>query len=180
MPVRAPLHYALEVPDQTVGETFYRTFGLVDQPARDGAVHLRPGDLGRACTLLYGGPRKRLHHLAFGAPGDQYEAVRESIRRAGVGEVDPPRGAPDGGLWIRDPDGHHVNVRPEGSQDPPPDPPLAVNSPGHIQRQVVRAVPTGAPGRRPGSSGTSFSSPRMSIARSTSTPGCSASSSPIG
>jgi catechol 2,3-dioxygenase len=34
-----------------------------------------------------------------------------------------------------------VNVRPEGSQDPPPDPPLAVNSPGHIQRQVVRGSP---------------------------------------
>jgi catechol 2,3-dioxygenase len=141
MPVRALLHYALEVPDQAVGETFYRTFGLVDQPARDGAVHLRPGDLGRACTLLYGGPRKRLHHLAFGAPGDEYEAVRESVRRAGVREVDPPKGAPDGGFWIRDPDGHPVNVRPEGSQDPPPDPPLATNSPGHIQRQVVRGSP---------------------------------------
>ena len=129
------------MPDQTVGETFYRTFGLVDQPARDGAVHLRPGDLGRACTLLYGGPRKRLHHLAFGAPGGEYEAVRESIGRAGVREVDPPRGAPDGGFWVRDPDGHAVNVRPEGSEEPPPDPPLAINSPGHIQRQVVRGSP---------------------------------------
>jgi len=141
MPVRALLHYALEVPDQSVGEKFYRTFGLVDQPARDEAVHLRPGPLGRACTLLYGGPKKRLHHLAFGAPGDEYEAVRESIRRAGVREADPPPGAPDGGMWIRDPDGHHVNVRPEGSQDPPADPPLATNSPGHIQRQVVRGSP---------------------------------------
>jgi catechol 2,3-dioxygenase len=141
MPVRALLHYALEVPDQAVGETFYRTFGLVDQPARDEAVHLRPGGLGRACTLLYGGPKKRLHHLAFGAPGDQYEAVREAVRRGGIREVDPPRGAPDGGFWIRDPDGHHMNVRPEGSQDPAPDPPLATNSPGHIQRQVVRGSP---------------------------------------
>ncbi len=51
MPVRALLHYALEVPDQTVGEKFYRTFGLVDGPARDDAVHLRPAPLERACTL---------------------------------------------------------------------------------------------------------------------------------
>ena len=33
---------------------------------------------------LYGGPKKRLHHLAFGAPGDEYQATLESIRRAGV------------------------------------------------------------------------------------------------
>ncbi len=141
MPVRALLHYALEVPDQTVGETFYRMFGLVDEPGRDDAVHLRPGPLKRECTLLYAGPRKRLHHLAFGAPGDQFEAVRESIKRAGVREVDPPRGAPDGGLWIRDPDGNHVNVRPEGSQEPPADPPLAINAPGHVLREEARGCP---------------------------------------
>ena len=141
MPVRALLHYALEIPDQTVGEKFYRAFGLVDEPARDNAVHLRPAPLGRASTLLYAGPKKRLHHLAFGAPGDEFEAVRASIRRGGVHEVDPPPGAPDGGLWIQDPDGHHVNVRPEARPEPPPDPPMAVNSPGHILREVTRGCP---------------------------------------
>ncbi|HEV8308662.1 MAG TPA: VOC family protein [Methylomirabilota bacterium] len=141
MPVRALLHYALEVPDQTVGEKFYRHFGLIDEPRRDSAVHLRPAPLKRECTLLYAGPKKRLHHLAFGAPGDDFEAVRESIRRAGVREVDPPPGAPEGGLWIRDPDGHAVNVRPEGRQEPPADPPPAVNTPGHIRRETVRGCP---------------------------------------
>jgi len=97
MAVRALLHYALEVPDQTVGETFYRRFGLVDEAGRDGAVHLRPAPLRRDSVLLYGGPRKRLHHLAFGAPGDEYQAILTSIRRAGVREIDPPRGAPEGG-----------------------------------------------------------------------------------
>jgi hypothetical protein len=38
MAVRSLLHYALEVPDQTVGEKFYRNFGLVDEAGRDGAV----------------------------------------------------------------------------------------------------------------------------------------------
>ncbi len=141
MPVRALLHYALEVPDPTVGETFYRTFGLVGEPARDDAVHLRPAPLARECAVLYAGPKKRLHHLAFGAPGDEFEAVRESVRRAGVREVDPPRGAPEGGLWIRDPDGHYVTVRQEAGQEPPPDPPLAVNAPGRILREVVRGCP---------------------------------------
>ena len=41
MAVRALLHYALEVPDQTVGEKFYTSFGLVDEARRDGAVALR-------------------------------------------------------------------------------------------------------------------------------------------
>ena len=141
MPVRALLHYALEVPDQTVGEKFYHTFGLIEEPSRDNAVRLRPAPLKRECTLLYAGPKKRLHHLAFGAPGDEFEAVRESIRRAGVREINPPRGAPEGGLWIRDPDGHHLNVRKEGSEEPPADPPLAMNSPGHILREVVRGCP---------------------------------------
>jgi hypothetical protein len=86
MAVRSLLHYALEVPDQTVGEKFYRSFGLVDEAGRDGAVHLRPAPLKRESVRLYPGPRKRLHHLAFGAPGDDYQATVESVRRAGVPE----------------------------------------------------------------------------------------------
>jgi catechol 2,3-dioxygenase-like lactoylglutathione lyase family enzyme len=149
MAVRALLHYALEVPDQTVGEKFYRSFGLVDETARDGAVHLRPAPLGRESVLLYGGPKKRLHHLAFGAPGDAFEATRETILRAGVREVDPPRGAPEGGLWLRDPDGNLVTVRDEGPEAPPPDPPLRVNSPGHVARQAERGAPEATLSARP-------------------------------
>ena len=141
MAVRALLHYALEVPDQTVGEKFYTSFGLVDEARRDGTVALRPAPLKRESVLLYGGPKKRLHHLAFGAPGDDFAATRESIRRAGVREVDAPRGAPEGGLWVRDPDGNLVNVRDEAGTSPPADPPLRLNSPGRIGRQVDRGAP---------------------------------------
>jgi catechol 2,3-dioxygenase len=141
MAVRSLLHYALEVPDQTVGEKFYRSFGLVDQDGRDGAVRLRPAPLARESVLLYPGPRKRLHHLAFGAPADDYQATLESIRRAGVSHVDPPAGTPDGGLWLRDPDGNLLTVRDEAAASPPSDPPLQINSPGHIERQVLRGAP---------------------------------------
>src|SRR3989442_2508425 len=141
MPVRALLHYALEVPDQTVGEKFYTSFGLVDEARRDGTVALRPAPLERESVLLYGGPRKRLHHLAFGAPGDDFTATRESIRRAGVKEVDPPRGAPAGGLWVRDPDGNLVSVRDEAGTSPPAHPPLRLNSPRHIRPQAPRRAP---------------------------------------
>jgi hypothetical protein len=44
MAVRSLLHYALEVPDPTVGETFYRTFGLVDEPGRDDAEYIHDLD----------------------------------------------------------------------------------------------------------------------------------------
>src|SRR5262249_18391238 len=87
----------LEIPDQTVGEKFYTGFGLVDEPDRDGVVHLRPAPLKRETVLLYAGPRKRLHHVAFGAPGAEFEATRESLSRAGVNPVDPPPGAAGGG-----------------------------------------------------------------------------------
>ena len=63
MAVRALSHYALEIPDQTVGEKFYRRFGLIDEPTTGGnAVRLRPVPLARNVVLLYGGPKKRLHH----------------------------------------------------------------------------------------------------------------------
>src|SRR5438034_11711265 len=149
MAVKALLHYALEVPDQGAGEKFYSNFGLVDAPGRDGAVRLRPAPLQRESVLLYGGPRKRLHHLAFGAPGDEYQATREAVRRAGIHEIDPPRGAPEGGFWVRDTDGNRVNIRDEGRVLPPPDPPLALNSPGHIAREVRRGCPDPAEGARP-------------------------------
>lgn len=138
MPVRALLHYALEVPDQRVGEKFYRKFGLVEGQARGEKFSLRPAKIHQEVVLLYPGPRKRLHHLAFGAPGDHFEQVKESLHRAGVREVDPPRGGPEGGIWIHDPDGNAVTIRPETAEVPPPDPPLAINSPGHVARVAIR------------------------------------------
>jgi len=149
MAVKALLHYALEVPDQGAGEKFYTSFGLVGAPARDDAVHLRPAPIARESVLLYGGPRKRLHHLAFAAPGDEFEATREAIGRAGVREIDPPRGAPEGGIWVRDPEGNLVNVRDEARPAPPPDPPLTLNGPGHAARQGIRGYPEAGTSARP-------------------------------
>lgn len=141
MPVRSFLHYALEVPDQTVGQRYYQDFGLVDATGPSDAVRLRSAAQGRQSVLLYGGARKRLHHLCFGAPGDDFAAVREALRRAGVREVDPPREAPEGGLWVRDPDGNLVNIRDEAPPPPPAEPPLRLNGPGYAQRQAERGAP---------------------------------------
>ena len=72
MPVRSLLHYALEVPDQSVGQSYYRDFGLADESGRGAAVRLRAGRQSRESVLLYEGPRKRLHHLCFGATGEDF------------------------------------------------------------------------------------------------------------
>jgi catechol 2,3-dioxygenase-like lactoylglutathione lyase family enzyme len=141
MTVRALLHYALEVPNPEIGERFYRHFGLTEQSVRDNAIHLCPAHLPQDSVVLYGGPQKRLHHLAFGAPGDDFIKVQEAMRHAGIPAIDPPPGAVDGGIWVRDPDGNLINIRPEASSAPPADPPLALNSPGHPVRQAVRGCP---------------------------------------
>src|ERR1700730_6970928 len=143
MPVRSLLHYALEVRDQAVGQRYYRDFGLSDDSGRGPAVRLRPARQSRESVLLYEGPRKRLHHLCFGAIGEDFVRTRDAIRQGGVAEVDPPKDAPGGGLWLRDPDGNLLNVREEAPATVSVEVPTAFNGPGYAPRQAVR----GAPGR---------------------------------
>src|SRR4029453_6136118 len=140
MPVPSLLHYALEVPDQAVGQRYYRDFGLADESSRGPAVRLRPARQTRESVLLYEGPRKRLHHLCFGATGEDFARTREAVQRAGVTEVDPPRDAPGGGLWLRDPDGNLLNVREEAPPAIAVETPAAFNGPGYAARQVVRGA----------------------------------------
>jgi catechol 2,3-dioxygenase len=141
MAVRSFLHYALEVPDQALGQKYYQDFGLVDATGGKSAVQLRPARQDREVVQLYAGPRKRLHHLCYGATGEDWAGVRAALRAAGVREVDPPRGAPEGGVWVRDPDGHLVNVREEAAPPAPADPPLQLNGPGYTPRVARRGAP---------------------------------------
>jgi len=141
MPVRSLLHYALEVPDQTLGQRYYQDFGLVDESGRGAAVRLRAARQTRESVQLYEGPRKRLHHLCFGATGEDFARTRSAVRLNGVPEVDPPRGGAGEGFWLRDPDGNFVNVREESAPGAPADPPPPLNGPGYAPRQAVRGAP---------------------------------------
>ena len=114
MAVKGLIHYALEVPDPVVGETFYRDFGLKASQGKDSgstgnSLKLQTSK-GAGELLLFEGPTKRLHHVAFAAPGDDFEAVRAAIKAAGIPELDPPKDAPQVGIWIRDPDGHVLEL----------------------------------------------------------------------
>ena len=143
MAVRSFLHYALEVPDQAVGQRYYEDFGLVDVTGGDKAVRLKPARQDREAVLLYEGPRKRLHHLCYGATGEDFARARAALRAAGVSEIDPPRGAPEGGMWIRDPDGNLVNVREEAGPDIPP-----ISRSSSTARAIAAAGAARLPGAR--------------------------------
>jgi catechol 2,3-dioxygenase-like lactoylglutathione lyase family enzyme len=140
MAVHSFLHYALTVPDLSVGQNFYTDFGFTDMTGQSNTVRLRPATVDRDQVLLYEGRRKRLHHLAFGASGEEYERVRAKLRAAGVTELDAPTDDTAGGIWFRDPDGNLVNVRDEAAPKIPIEPVTLFNGPGNPQRIGDRAV----------------------------------------
>src|SRR5438046_286366 len=133
MAVKGLIHYALEVPDPVVGETFYRDFGLKDPETQGNSLKLATSK-GVGELHLYEGPKKRLHHIAFAAPGDDFEAVRAALKQAGIPEIDPPKDAPQVGIWLHDPDGNLINVRQEERKTIPAEPLLDDNGPGNATR----------------------------------------------
>ena len=140
MAVQSFLHYALTVPDLSVGQDFYTDFGFTDTTGPSNSVRLRPTATDRDQVLLYEGPKKHLHHLAFGATGAEFDEVRTNLRNAGVREIDPPADDAGGGIWFRDLDGNLVNVREESMLAIPSEPAVQFNGPGNPQRISVRAV----------------------------------------
>ena len=141
MPVKGLIHYALEVPDPVLGETFYRDFGLKQTDSQRNSIQLKTSR-GSGELLLYEGPKKRLHHIALAAPGDELDAVREALKRAHVPEIDPPKDAPEVGIWFEDPDGNLINVRREERKTIPAEPLPPLNGPGNPNRIGVRGLPT--------------------------------------
>src|SRR5262249_54416229 len=141
MPVKGLIHYALEVPDPGRGEAFYRDFGLRSAESGGPALQLEAGH-GAGGLILFGGPKRRLHHVAFAAPGEHFDAVRAALRQAGIAEIDPPKEAPRVGIWLRDPDGNLINIRSQEPQSIAAEPPLRYNGPGNAMRLGARGMPT--------------------------------------
>jgi catechol 2,3-dioxygenase-like lactoylglutathione lyase family enzyme len=134
MAVHSLLGYALAVPDIEAGRTFYETFGL-SSAAKGGMAALRCFGRGHDEVLLVEGPRKRLHHLRFAADQAGLAAIRERAQRAGIKEENSPLREDGDGTWLRDDDGHYVNIRlappPHAAVDKPL---LPFNTPGHYGR----------------------------------------------
>ncbi len=102
-------HYALEVPDLAVADGFLQDFGL-ETAEKDGALVARCGGREQEQVRMLEGSAKRLHHVSFNLRPGTLDQVRESIDRAGTPMIEPPPGAVEDGLWIRDPDGTAVQL----------------------------------------------------------------------
>jgi catechol 2,3-dioxygenase-like lactoylglutathione lyase family enzyme len=140
MSVQSLLSYALTVPELKAGQKFYATFGLAPGE-RDGVLAFRCDGRDQDQVFLVEGKQKRLNHLRFGSDDQGIAAIRGRMQQRGLEEIDAPHNAFGGGLWLEDPDGHAINVRPESAQPWRSAPAFTINSPGHYQRNGKRGAP---------------------------------------
>jgi len=126
-------HYALEVPDLAVAEGFLQDFGL-ETGEKDGSlVAMCPGRQQEQVRLVEA-PAKRLHHVTFTLRPGTTDAVREALERSGTPVIEPPPGATEDGLWLRDPDGTAVQLLDEPPAPARPAAEILVNMGGTRQR----------------------------------------------
>lgn len=102
-------HYALEVPDLEIADGFLRDFGLETAERTGALVAQCPGRPQEQVRLLQARD-KRLHHLTFTLAPGSLDSVQEAVERSGTPRIEPPAGASEDGLWIRDPDGTAVQL----------------------------------------------------------------------
>jgi catechol 2,3-dioxygenase-like lactoylglutathione lyase family enzyme len=103
-------HFCLAVPDLETARRFYAAFGL-DVRERGNALDLHTAGSPHRWGSLVQGPRKRLHHLSFGAFGDDLARLRERLDKLGISRIDPPDAADGDGIWFRDCDDNTVEIR---------------------------------------------------------------------
>jgi catechol-2,3-dioxygenase len=109
-PVTGLLHFGLQVPDLSVGEKFYADFGL-RTGERDGLLTVRCEGRDQDQALLTEGPAKSIGHVAFGVAEGALPEWERHLEGQHIQLTDAPHGGLPGGVWFRDPDGNHVNLR---------------------------------------------------------------------
>ena len=101
--------YGLEVPDLTVGENFYTTYGLRSERKLD-TVQLHSQQSGPAEIVLMQGAQKRLHHVSFAVLPHELERFAEHLKALGTPTTTPAFSAVRDGLWFQDPWGTWINL----------------------------------------------------------------------
>jgi catechol 2,3-dioxygenase-like lactoylglutathione lyase family enzyme len=126
-------HYALEVPDLAVAEGFLQDFGL-ETGEKDGSLVAHCPGRDQEQVRLVQASAKRLHHVSFTLRPGTLDSVREALDRAGTPVIEPPAGAAEDGLWIRDPDGTAVQLLDEAPATVRPVPDVLTNIGDRLQR----------------------------------------------
>jgi catechol 2,3-dioxygenase-like lactoylglutathione lyase family enzyme len=99
----------LEVPDLHVADEFLQDFGL-ETAEKDGSLIATCPGRSQEQVRLVGAPAKRLHHVSFTLHPGTLDSIRDALDRAGALFIEPPAGASDEGLWVRDPDDTAVQL----------------------------------------------------------------------
>jgi catechol 2,3-dioxygenase-like lactoylglutathione lyase family enzyme len=126
-------HYALQVPDLAVAEGFLQDFGL-ETGEKDGTLVAQCPGRDQEQVRLVEAPAKRLHHVSFTVRPDTMDSIRAALDRAGTPVIEPPAGASEAGLWLRDPDGTAVQLLAEPPAPARPVPEVLTNQGGRVQR----------------------------------------------
>ena len=103
-------HYTLEVPDLAVAETFYDAFGL-DVKAEGRGLGIYAAGNSHCWGSFLEGPKKKLHHLSFGAFEDDMPRFRARLEELRIERLDPPPGYESNGIWFRDNEGVLVEIK---------------------------------------------------------------------
>jgi catechol 2,3-dioxygenase-like lactoylglutathione lyase family enzyme len=126
-------HYALEVPDLAVAAGFLADFGL-ETGEKDGSLVARCPGRDQEQVRLVEAPAKRLHHVSFTLRPGTLDSVAEALERAGTPVIEPPAGATEDGMWVRDPDGTAVQLLDQAPAPPRPVAEVLTNMGGSRQR----------------------------------------------
>ena len=101
--------FGFSVPDVAEAARFYEAFGL-DVRRDDPRIELRTAGHPHCWGVVHAdGQPKRLQYLSFSAYDDDFEKL---ARRIGDRRCEPPALADGEGIWVRDPDGTPVRIRP--------------------------------------------------------------------
>lgn len=109
--------FNLAVPDMTVAENFYKSFGL-DVRQEGNSLGLYTHGHSHRWGAVWEGPKKAMQHLSFGLYEDDASAFRKRLEDERIELLSPPKGFESNGLWFRDHDGNLVEVRVTGKTSP--------------------------------------------------------------
>ncbi len=138
--IRSLQHVALNVPDLKQAHAFYTRMGL-ESHVEHGSVTMRcPGRAQDQVRLIHG-PRKSLAWVCWGTRAGAMPVLMEHLQAHRIDLEAAPAHAPEGGIWLRDPDGILLNIRiAEAAEQTRPA--VEINNPGtHYHRVARRGAP---------------------------------------